>query len=306
MDAVKKEKIIAVIGGDQRQTHLANILAEKNGGCEVYGMFLDKPSGNVKLSSLINVTNDLGGILPGCGVVIFPLPLFQSDGVVNTSFSDEHPSFEECLGHIDPSAAVTAGMVPKSAHDLALKRGVEIFDYYLREEFAVMNAVPTAEGAVGIAIAEMRVTLFKSTCLVLGYGRIAKALVRLLHSFGAKVRVAARKRSDLAWARVFGCEAVAMCDLEDCLGDVECVFNTVPAMILSEEKLSRLPRRCLVIDLASEPGGVDFSAANSLGLKAVRALSLPGKTAPYTAGEIILATVTNILTERGVLCGQDI
>ena len=305
MSLATNGKKIAVIGGDLRQAHLSNMLAEKNGGCEIFGMFMDRPSKDVKLSSLVHVSNNMANVLPECDVIIFPLPLLDFSGAVNTPFSDEHPTFDEFIKLIDPASTVTAGMVPKTAHSLAADRGVKIYDYYLREEFAVMNAVPTAEGALGIAMAEMRVTLFQSKCLVLGYGRIAKVLTRLLQCLGAKVRVAARKSSDLAWARISGCEAVAMCDLDGSLGDVDCVFNTVPAIILSEEKLSRLPRRCVIIDLASNPGGVDFEAAKSLELKAVRALSLPGQTAPYTAGEIILTTIGNILFERGVLCGQE-
>ena len=53
-----------------------------------------------------------------------------------------------------------------------------------------------------------------------------------------------------------------------------------------------------MIDLASLPGGVDFSAAQELGLKAVQALSLPGKTAPESAAEIIKQTVYTILEEE--------
>ena len=53
----------------------------------------------------------------------------------------------------------------------------------------------------------------------------------------------------------------------------------------------------LIIDLASAPGGVDFEAAHKFRLDAVRALSLPGKCAPKTAGEIIKTTVFNIIEE---------
>ncbi|MCL2035084.1 MAG: dipicolinate synthase [Oscillospiraceae bacterium] len=164
----------------------------------------------------------------------------------------------------------------------------------------IANATPTAEGAIEIALHELPVTIFGSSCIIIGYGRIAKVLARLLIAFGAKVRVAARSHSDLAWAKINGCEAVSINELSHYLCDVDCLFNTVPVTILGEEKLSILPRRCLVIDLASKPGGVDFEIAKTLGIKTIWALSLPGKVAPYTAGEIILSTIMNILTERGI------
>ena len=78
------------------------------------------------------------------------------------------------------------------------------------------------------------------------------------------------------------------------------VVNTVPVRVLREAELADLKPGCLVIDLASKPGGVDFDAAARLGVKAFWALSLPGKVAPVTAGKSIKTTIYNILTELGV------
>lgn len=76
------------------------------------------------------------------------------------------------------------------------------------------------------------------------------------------------------------------------------IFNTVPALVLDETVLKGLPQETLVIDLASRPGGTDFEAAKRLRTRVVWALSLPGKVAPMTAGEIIADTICNILEER--------
>ena len=73
------------------------------------------------------------------------------------------------------------------------------------------------------------------------------------------------------------------------------------ADLSSEEILSVLKRDCLVVDLASRPGGVDFAAAERLGIRALPALSLPGKSSPDTAGRIISETILNILCEKGVI-----
>lgn len=292
------EKNVAIVGGDLRQAHLANTLMEKNSEYKIYGMFLEK---DVKLSPQIHKSNDIRLVFPNCDIVIFPLPLLGPNGLVNTPQSEKKITIQECLEHIQPRATVLAGMIPPEIHELSKERGIELIDYFKREEFAVLNSVPTSEGAVEIALHEMPTTLFGSTCLVIGYGRIAKVLARLLKAFGAKVRVTARKHSDLAWAKVNGCEVVHISELNEHLRDVDCLYNTVPATILGEEKLSMLPRRCLVIDLASKPGGVDFDTAKMLGIKTIWALSLPGKVAPYSAGEIILSTIMNILSERGIL-----
>lgn len=292
------EKTVAVVGGDLRYAHLANTLMEKNNEYKVYGMFLEN---DVKLSSKIHKSNDIKLVLPKCDIVIFPLPLLNAKGFVNTPQSNEELTIWECLGLISPQATVLAGMVPPEVYEFAKEKEIEVIDYFGREEFAVLNAVPTAEGAIEIAIQEMPITLFGSTCLIVGFGRIAKVLAKLLIAFGATVRIAARKPSDLAWAQINGCEAVHISDLSERLRDVDCLFNTVPAVILGEEKLSRLGRSCLVIDLASKPGGVDFGMAKTLGLKTIWALSLPGKVSPFSAGEIILSTIFNILGERSIV-----
>ena len=75
------------------------------------------------------------------------------------------------------------------------------------------------------------------------------------------------------------------------------VVNTVPSMVLREAELADMKPDALIIDMASKPGGVDTQAAARLNRKVVRALALPGKTAPVTAGGIIKDTIYNMLQE---------
>ena len=53
----------------------------------------------------------------------------------------------------------------------------------------------------------------------------------------------------------------------------------------------------LLIDLASRPGGVDFNAAAELQIKTIWALSLPGRVAPKSAGQIIKTTILNMIRD---------
>ena len=73
----------------------------------------------------------------------------------------------------------------------------------------------------------------------------------------------------------------------DDAGDFDVIFNTVPALIFSRERLEKLEKSTLLIDLASRPGGVDFNAAAELQVKTIWALSLPGRVAPKSAGRKI-------------------
>ena len=67
-----------------------------------------------------------------------------------------------------------------------------------------------------------------------------------------------------------------------------------------ETELKDLRPDCLIIDLASKPGGVDMAGAAALGVRVVWALSLPGKVAPVSAGRYIMDTVYHIMEELGI------
>ncbi len=162
------------------------------------------------------------------------------------------------------------------------------------------NAIPTAEGAIQIAMEEMPITLHNSNALVLGYGRIGKTLAKMLQGIGANVYVEARKYADVAWIRSYGYKAVSLSELTQTVKDMNVIFNTIPFVVLDNDILKMLNPECLIIDLASKPGGVDFDKAKEIGLKAIWALSLPGKVAPVTAAEFIKDTVFNIIEELGV------
>lgn len=67
--------------------------------------------------------------------------------------------------------------------------------------------------------------------------------------------MAARKCSDLAWIEADGYGVEHTNQLEGWLCGYDLVVNTVPARVLDEERLQDLEAGCLVIDLASKPGG---------------------------------------------------
>ena len=78
------------------------------------------------------------------------------------------------------------------------------------------------------------------------------------------------------------------------------VFNTVPAPIIADEQLESCRAGCLVVELASAPGGVDRQAAERHGIRLVAAPGLPGKTAPVSTAEAMAKTVLNIFKEQDI------
>lgn len=197
-----------------------------------------------------------------------------------------------------PGAVAFAGRVNEQAQALARQFGIELCDYLLREELAVLNAIPTCEGALEILLRERNVTLWQARVVITGFGRIAKLLAPRLLAMGAKVTVAARKPSDRAMARAMGLNAVPIEQLESCLAQSDIAVNTVPARLIEGGMIAQMDKNALLLDLASAPGGIDLSAAGKLGVRAVWALSLPAKCAPVTAGQFVADTVLQMIAER--------
>lgn len=288
-----KQKTFLVAGGDLRQLYTAKALTAYG---SVYAMGFDT---HVALPAEVHRFD--AARLPRflADYLILPMPCTIDGAQVHAPFSTQNLFLSGLPALLAPGGAVFGGRVCAATRAVFDAYSIPVTDYYAREELSVLNAVPTAEGALQLILEELPTTVFGLRCLVTGFGRISKVLCRILTAMGAQVTVAARKPEDRVWAELAGCRAVPVTALGDALGDAALVCNTVPALLFGEEQLRLLPPDALVIDLASKPGGVDLSAAGRLGIKTIWALALPGKTAPVSAGESIAHTIHNILKERG-------
>lgn len=282
-----KEKIL-IAGGDLRQLYCAEKLSQKY---ETAVIGFDKKYIPSSLSVKIAETDETGlydyAVLP-------VVPLDNDGSSVAAPCSSSQLKAVSVADMIKQDGMIFAGTATPAVSDIFCGRNV--CGYLEREELSLLNAVPTAEGAVAIAIEELPVTLSGLKILIVGCGRIGTALIGILKGFGADISVGVRTPSAAAKARILGAKP---CRMESCGTDFGLVINTAPTMIFTKELLEKFDKNTLFIDLASKPGGIDFDAAASLGIKAVWALGLPGKTAPITAGEIIADTIHGIISEKG-------
>lgn len=229
-------------------------------------------------------------------IIIFPLPISRDDKNLNVK-SDKKIELEMIIDKISVTQIVMGGGLTEKVKKIFSDRGINIIDYFDRQELAVANAIPTAEGAIEIAMKELPITIYGSQCLVTGFGRVSKALINVLNGLKAKVTVVARKYEDLEWAKIYGCEARHMRDLYLAVEDQDIIFNTVPYKIMDEKVLKNIKKDCIIIELASSPGGIDLELAKAANINLKMALGLPGKVAPKTAAYMIKKTIDNILKE---------
>ena len=286
-------KEFAIIGGDLRTIKLAKILAKEGNMVYTYGL---EKAEELKENKNIIFCEKLIEAVKKVQVVIGPIP-FSSDGInINMPFSEGKLSVREFMHNLNAKILI-AGTIAPNVYELANDDYIEIVDLMKREELAVLNTIATAEGAIEIAIANTNKILHGSNVLVLGFGRIGKVLARKLAGLATKVTCAARKEEDLAWIKAYGHKATNINLIGKNLSEFDVIINTVPQMILTAEKMEYVKPDCLLIDLASNPGGIDKKAAKEKGLQLVWALALPGKVAPTTTAEFIKDTIYNILKE---------
>ncbi len=282
-----------VVGGDLRQAHLAQLLALD--GHEVHTFALEQGAHAAPLAPC--EPSPEGISLAHC--IIFPLPVSSAPGQLNAPLScTEHP-LASLLPHLRPTQLLCGGRCDPNTDLMLHRNGLYLHDYFVREELVVANAVPTAEGAVQIAMEELPITLHGARVLVLGFGRVGTLTAHRFGALGARVSVAARSCAQRAWAQAFGFSVLQLQQLCRRAGDFDLVINTVPATLLGEDVLCTLNDDTLIIDLASKPGGVDMDAAAQLGRRVIWALSLPGKVAPLTAAGCLRDTIYNLLQEAG-------
>lgn len=283
--------VFAVIGGDMRQAHLASQLLDD--GHDVRASAMDDAELPIGM-----VHTGTAEAVDGADCVVLPLPALIKRGYLNAPMARGPHCIGEVFGAMSAGQLACAGMPDDYMRTLAELSGVRLRDYYLREELLAKNAVATAEGAIGILLGGIRKTLWNSNILIIGWGRLGKTLAPRLRALGAHVSVSARKAGDMAWAGVCGFVPLDTRMLEGHLSGFDIVVNTVPSLVLTATRLRELPAQVFVLDLASKPGGVDFEAAEDLGIRTMHALSLPGKWAPETAAAAIREAVLNILDEE--------
>ena len=282
-------KNVAVIGGDLRIVKLVGMLEKENYIVKTYALERATEIAHSKCETIEECINE-------ADIVIGPLPLSSNGEYINTPFSDKKITIDELINSIEGKTFI-AGSIKQEIYEKANEKNIKMLDIVKREELAVLNAISTAEGALQIAINETPKNLHGNNVLVLGFGRIGKVLSKMLDGIGAKVACEARKTTDLAWIKAYGYDPINLIELKDKIENYDIIINTIPFVVLDKEMLQKVKKDALIIDLASNPGGVDRKAVKELGIKFNWALSLPGKVSPVTSAEFMKETLINMFKE---------
>ncbi len=281
----------AIAGGDVRQVFLGERLAAD--GMQIGTIGLERHR------SALPVYSDMAALFAQADVILLPMPVTRDGERLHTPLANAPYRLKDVLDAVPAGAVVYGGSIPQKMYDMAQRRGIRLFDYLKQEELALLNAIPTAEGAIQIAMEELPMTIHDLLVLVIGAGRIGSALAMRLRGLGAQVTVSARRETDFARMYSAGYRCLDTRNLAGRLHEFPLIINTVPADILSRTVLADCAPDTLLLDLASGAGGVCEDAKGLC--RVIHALSLPGKVAPKSAADAIAQTVRHMLEREGLL-----
>ena len=261
-------KKITVVGGDNRLKIVKEKLEEVGYLVDTLGLY-EQDNGDLKSSQII----------------VLPVPTTKDGKNIFTPLTERKIPISYIYEN------TTQNQLILCCNYLLENR--QCVDYGALDSYALLNAVPTAEGAIKLAIEKTDYTLWKSKVLVIGYGRVGKILANRLKALGCYTTVSARKPADFALLDSLGFKYINTEHLKTEVLDYDIIFNTVDVKVLENQVLQN--SKCnLLIDLSSK-GGFDLEFAKQLGKTAIKAPGLPGIIAPKTAAEILSNTITYVV-----------
>ncbi|HWQ75120.1 MAG TPA: dipicolinate synthase subunit DpsA [Syntrophomonas sp.] len=299
MSSVLSGLKIAVLGGDERELILVNELVRMGATVVVCG-FPREMVGHGAFA-----LNNLEEACKGAEVVILPLPGTSQEGVVRAVYSDQEIRLtEKAISVLSPQALIIIGTARDFLKDWVKQKNLNLMEVAEIDEIAILNSIPTAEGAIQIAMEETNFTIHGSKSCIIGFGRVGVTMARTLKALGSEVTVVGRNQGQLARAYEMGCRRAELSELQEIMHTADLAFNTVPEMMLDRTVLKYANPDVVIIDLATQPGGTDFEAANHYGLKAILAPGLPGKVAPLSAGRVLASIIPGLIIKELVKIEQ--
>lgn len=280
---MKKKLESWVIGGDGRYAWAARQLRQDGIPVKCWGV-----------PGMENQAEGLEAALRGADLVLLPMRPFDAEYL---TVGDEKIQAVMLPYLLARHAILVAGSFPVEIESWLQTKGVRCISFLELEGYLLSNAEITAEGAVYLLLHYLQRTLSGAKVLVIGYGRIGRFLAGKLRFLGADVTVAVRRNEQRTELKIRGYPTQQTGVYEDGLSQYDAVVNTVPGKIMTIEQVESLDAQCMLLELASLPGGFPEHAKEIR--KLVMGQALPGKTAPETAGKNLAEAVWSCLQGEG-------
>ena len=255
------------MGGDLRNFFLAKLLSKEKHEVKVYGF--EKIENFRECETYENM-------LSSSEIVVLPIPFTKDKKTINMPLSNRNIRIQELAYHLE-NKTIFVGNMPEDIQEILKEKQNEVIDFMKKEEFAVLNAIPTAEATIEIILKNTNKILQGSHCLILGFGRIGKVLAHKLQGLSVDVTCMVTNEIEKAWAIAYGYQTTTIEKLQNYYTKIkqyDIIINTIPKIIFKEE-LKEIKKETLVIDLASKPYGIDRKIVEEENINFIEALGLP-------------------------------
>ena len=286
-------KSVLFVGGDARHLEMMEqlILAD----ADVYAIGFEGAKDQLSDVNFIHAEQVYKQEL---SAVVLPITGLDQDGYAEAHYAEESPHLtKDWFNELPDDCFLFTGIMTPYLKELEAFKGM-IVPLFERDDVAIYNSIPTAEGTLMLAIQYTDFTIHDSNIMILGFGRVGKTLVHSFKGLGANVSVSSRSTIDLARIFEYNCKPIPLEQLDVNLQDCNLLINTIPDVVVTPTIIRALPENSMIIDLASKPGGVDCRYSKRIGVKEIQAQGLPGIVAPKSAGKILAHVVHHILNEE--------
>lgn len=291
------ERVIAIVGGDEREQEIARLAAATGAEVRAYG-FPVPPSG----IDGVTMSPSLAETVQGATHLILPIPGIALDGSIFAPATAEPIHIDApLLASMCTPRVVVCGAADEGLHAATIAEGATLHEYEHDQELMLLRTPAIVEGAIRAVIESTRITIDANRAIVVGHGNIGARLAVTLAALGARVTVVARDPVQRAAAAAAHLDTATLHELATVAAGVPMLFSTVPARVVDRDTLAVLASGALVMDLAAPPGGVDLDAARAMGHVGVWARGL-GRRAPVTVGRSQWVGIRRIIeaTEEGM------
>ncbi|MCC6889226.1 MAG: hypothetical protein IT536_11890 [Hyphomicrobiales bacterium] len=270
---------VAVLGGDVRMLEHMRMARLAGARVQHYGSIpgAEAVAGTPQAASLREAVR-------GARIISCPIPGLGADDELYAKFTDEKLRLTtDMLEVAAPGALLMTCYSTPRLDAWAEAAAVRVIPYGDDDALAILHAVPTAEGAIRVAIENTDDTLLGMEVLCIGLGRVGISVAQAFEGMKSRVSLAARNPAQLARAWAMNARPIELRELKSHIGQFGLVVSSASGRVLHRDLLAATRPDVVIIDLCSPPGSVDFDAAKALGRKVIWARAQAGR-APRRAG----------------------
>ncbi len=269
---------ILVVGGDERQKVLTEEL--KNKGFDCMHFYSSFDFSQIERSKII----------------VLPVPLSKDGEYIFSDNSDFKVRVKDFLSHITKRHILIFGSASKRIKEMLDERGFNYYDLFSEESFVVNNAYYTAQGALLEILKNTKEYIVGRRVLILGFGRVGRAVANILDKNGMQVFVAARNPVQLANCEGLGYGRLSYDELKTTIYLFDYIISTVPFNVLSSFEVSHISDNALFIELASAPYSAKRESFSEFNKRYILASGLPGKYLSVESGKKIAEIIERYIS----------